>query len=385
VLESVSVVGEVAACDRQYGHGFYPSTQRSVRAKKGLPTVNRFLGSKQSSQNRMKYVRLRRDLDRSLVLWPLTRAGTGGAVLVAGAIIAALVLAFELCNNEDTCSSSAWSDSVWGTPYSSENGTYCERIEPERFMAERMNSLSNLAFISVGLIVAACGAADAIREGSIAPVLYKHRHPGVAGLAPRPRNHIAVYPIWTLYFAFNCVLVGVGSFIMHAHGTRLTQQLDVGAIFCVLTTLLYYVPLLYVDVNLDSGKLVWLRSALLAATIVQSVFLTYYKYSISAKEVMYNSVIIVICGSILAACVRKSKLRRHLFQEATTHWNFRCWSAGVLATGSLLLSALFLQPDPSGDPDCDPDSALQLHAWWHFGCSVSYPPKFSFLFFLPPL
>ncbi len=128
----------------------------------------------------------------------------------------------EVCDNVESCMANPWAARG---KYSVKPNRYCEQARPDHFMSEHANSVSNIGFFAVGLVMWACGAADAVRERSAVPVISRN------AAESRRRNHLTVFPVFSFLFGMSAIMLGLFSFAYHAHSSTLTQQLDVGGIY----------------------------------------------------------------------------------------------------------------------------------------------------------
>ena len=258
--------------------------------------------SKKKSNNRSSssaWVATHDEMLSSSVLWPYTLRGSAWVLSMCALVLVLLVVAAEVCDNVESCMANPWAR--WGAW----SGTgYCEEAHPQRFMAEHANSVSNIGFFGVGFVVLLCGAADAVRERSSVPVLSRH------AAALRRRNHLTVFPVFSALFGLSCLGVGFFSFAFHAHSSRFTQQLDVAGIYWVLAAPLWYMHLLFVDVDMSRVRLVVLRAALCVLTLTTDVLMTWYKWSISAMNAMIWMISLLIVLACLCMAMRKVPQRR---------------------------------------------------------------------------
>lgn len=159
----------------------------------------------------------------SSVLWPFTRRGGVWVISLVALVLVLLLGLAEVCDNVESCMANPWA--AWGQYKPTK---YCEQARPDHFMSQHANSVSNIGFFAVGLVMWACGAADAVRERSAVPVISRN------AADSRRRNHLTVFPVFSFLFGMSAIMLGLFSFAYHAHSSTLTQQLDVGGIYWVL-------------------------------------------------------------------------------------------------------------------------------------------------------
>jgi hypothetical protein len=315
-------------------------------------------GSKTAAgANSRAWVASHAELLESSVLWPFTRRGNANMLALVALSLVLLVVGAEVCDNVESCMANPWA--AWGTYKST---SYCEQARPDHFMSEHANSVSNIAFVAVGFVMWACGAADTVRERSAVPVMSRN------AAESRRRNHLTTFPVFSFLFGLSAVMLGFCSFVFHAHSSRFTQQLDVGGIYWVLAAPLFYTPLLFVNVNMARVRLVVLRAALIVLTLTTDVLMTWFKWSISASNAMkwmISFIVVLACLCMLVRKVPRLALLCVPHGQDRRRWTWRRFillGSGALAT--LGLAYLSRELDVTGKW-CNPTSFLQGHAVWH--------------------
>lgn len=75
--------------------------------------------------------------------------------------VGGLGIAFEICDNNISCSKNTWKEVFWGNL--KHKISYCETRRKNRLMSQHANSMSNLGYCVVGTIVIGCGIGDFYR------------------------------------------------------------------------------------------------------------------------------------------------------------------------------------------------------------------------------
>ncbi|GBG32872.1 Hypothetical Protein FCC1311_090972 [Hondaea fermentalgiana] len=302
-------------------------------------------------------VRTSEDVLPSRVAWPFTSTGTWLTFAIVGVSSGAATWWLESCQASAECTANAWTSDFWGEPRPTHDSEYCETYNYGAFMQQHANSLSNLVFCALGLLVFLCGLADMVRIKSI-----------LAAPTDAPyhvENHAILCPIYSFMFGGALLTMGIFSFAFHAHNTRFTQQMDVGAIFILLNVIMAGAFQLNLDPDGKRSGIIMFRFVLFVVTFGLSYLMTYYKYSISTLELMLGQ-LAAIGIFILTAVFRRTRLRRgkdhRLFFRG---WRYIFVSVILLCVGygmrELGVSLLY----------CEPDGAFQFHALWHALCALS--------------
>lgn len=312
------------------------------------------------------------EMEMSTVLWPFTKKGTWVVIAAVAGIIGGTILGIELCNGSQTCSDS-WKRraEVWGERKEIDSqgiGEYCERIDTGDFVGEHMNGISNiLVYCTIGFFVLFIGLADAYRMGSLAPFL----RAGNKTFEFYFRNQISTYPVFSIFYGLACIALGICSFMFHSYATRLTQHLDVAAMYPNLLIACCHAPMLFVDVNMKKIRLAALRFVLMALSIALSIHLGGNKWGFSATKILQGCITtLLIVLFLLVLCRKVPRLRRFFFPVNQTNWTFRRPSLALFGILSFLLAYLIRQMGVSRKW-CNPDLWLQPHAVWHLGTGLA--------------
>jgi hypothetical protein len=217
---------------------------------------------------------------------------------------------------------------------------FCERPRTGP-VAQPANTASNVAFVLVGLWIAAVADRDRRRARSAAPA-----NPMRAG-----RAH-------AIHFAAVTALLGPGSMFLHGSLTRWGGQVDVSSMYLFAALLVAYaVARLRSDAFLPFAAL----HAALSAVLVWSKLGTQW-----SSDALFGGVLAAAAAGDVALFRRRPELRRE-----------RRWIAAAGAVFAVAF-AIWL-PSRSGGPLCDPDRWLQGHAVWHVLCAASAGLVFVYL------
>ena len=214
---------------------------------------------------------------------------------------------------------------------------YAERVRPDRPIRTRANTLSNLAYVTVGLY--ACGLALADRKrGRQAP-------PGSFG-----GNVVIATPALSVLFGLSCLWLGFSSGLFHASLTRAGQRLDVAAMYPPLLSLLAIAAARAVParISLRRGLPTW--GLLATAVVVAEIALWRWKWSMSATTVLSSLIAALVLATVAVHLRRPGR-----FQSAWLGWGACLLAAGIVCR----------QTDVAGQFPVGPDSWLQGHALWH--------------------
>lgn len=235
---------------------------------------------------------------------------------------------------------------------------YCERLRGTKpgdngvWIAQPVNTITNLWFVLVGLLIAY--AADTKRLPS--KEWWEHNH-----------NLMTQDRLYSLVFALDACLVGVGSSFLHASFTTWGRQLDMIAMYLIASFVLLY-PLLR-DGRMTKQQAVW-------AYCCGNMYLIYWTVRVATPESARRLFTTLIATSwafeILMVdpewAKRNPKGRRIFF----------------LNLAMFCVAAIQWKASESGGPLCFPDSIFfQGHSLWHFQSALGILG--SFLYFLSEL
>ncbi len=210
---------------------------------------------------------------------------------------------------------------------------------------QRSNTLSNLAYILVGLYVIAYAWWD-YRRRTAERDPYAVRHPALMG-----------------YFGFTCIVLGIGSGLMHAAMTSWGHKLDVLGMVATVTALAALHWARWISGVRVAGRYMptWPVFGFLA--FAASVLLVLNLNRIGFGNAAYGGIIgIVGISMALEIVARKSSLEYR-------------WP--VLSFASLALAFYIWNLDRAGQFSA-PDSWFQGHAVWHvltavtLGCAANF-------------
>jgi hypothetical protein len=295
--------------------------------------------------------------------WPFKWQGTVISIGVIATITTATLVGLTLCSNSEACTSHAWNEAVWGPPQRNVT-SWCEYHNNGRvLMAEPANSVSNLGFMAVGMMIIACGLADAVREGSCTPILK-------LSLNTKPRrNHISCYPIFSVVLGLFCINMGVASFMMHAYTSRITYELDSRGMLYIVAVMNGYAILRFVSADATPKLVIQARaitmSASAIAVILISVLITTEPFvqNIIAGMATFQVIAIAVLTLVKLAmpCFRGSP---EYLTDVRALWNRKAMMFSLSATITFAV-ALVCQRTDSTKLSCNPNTFIQRHAIWH--------------------
>ncbi len=255
--------------------------------------------------------------------------------VVWGAVLALIALLTVL----NACSNSQRIWDGWRESDGLRRPTYAERIHPDDFFRTRANTWSNLAYVYVGFYCIALSWRD-VRQW----------HPARVG-------YLVNTPALSFLFGSTCCWLGVSSGFFHASLTRISQQLDVAAMYGPLVALLavsFGLKLPRIKLRKNSeGWPTW--PWLFGMTLIAEAAFIYFKWSMSSRVTL----------SLLCTLVGICALLDRIWWARNLDLSWLVWATGALAIGTacrqLDVAGLF-----SGS-----DAWLQGHALWHLFTAVS--------------
>lgn len=307
------------------------------------------------------------------VRWPFQRISLCNAVAACTCItvltIAALeiydALSVENCTDTgiENCTTSTWSEEIWGPVIPGD--AYCEKIRQDHFMAEHLNSLSNTAYMFVGLLILLFPLGDYFALRSADETRRE---------AWRFSNQVVSWPFYSVLYAVSILLLSVGSFAFHAHRTLVTRHFDVGALYAAVVPLTCYGFLVFVRIDLDDKSLLRRRLLTLAGVLLLDVALIIPANIVPTTPFLATLVLTPVACVFVLYKIRKGdgpwtvRKREQLF-GGQTNWRImriKClaWAMITLLTGFAARS-IGVYLFGIGQASCDPESYFQLHALWH--------------------
>jgi hypothetical protein len=201
---------------------------------------------------------------------------------------------------------------------------FCERLHAG-VIRQPINTWSNLAFISVGVIVLAV----AVRDFTLAP------------LAKRANLMRAnwVYPI--IYGAVT-ILIGLGSLLYHSSLAFVWQTVDVTSIYLLASFMLLY----------NLSRMHRMRGGAFVGSYLLANFVMGYvaiRWPLTRRYIVVLLILAVLVCEIIICKKRRPRTDMRFFRAAYTSL--------ILAGVSWILDI--------GRVICLPDSLLQAHALWH--------------------
>ena len=259
------------------------------------------------------------------------------------------------------------------------NSGYCEEVR-ENWVREPANTLSNLAFVFVGLYILWLAQYDSV------------------GTKPS----LSTRSWFLIFYAISCIAVGVGSFAMHGFNTPWGGWLDVTGMVMYITIPVFYnfsrflrwtekeFCMYYLGANFVFSILLWqfslltfLWGASIGIWISQELALKYQKQPIviflvptliilflflytspgstpiDFIQTQYEAVILWAALALFLHKIEEIKLER-------THTPY-FWAGFA----SYTIATIIWEPSKTDGVLCDPDSLIQGHALWHILGAVS--------------
>jgi len=251
---------------------------------------------------------------------------------------------------------------------------FCEATR-ESWIREPVNTLSNLAFVFVGLYILWLAKDDPIGESP----------------------SLSTRSWFLIMYAISCVAVGVGSFAWHGFNTSWGNWLDVTGMMMYITIPVFYnfakffkwterdFCTYYLGTNALLSILLWQYSLLqflwglsIGIWLVQELSLKYQKQPF----VMFIVPTLILLVLFLYTSPNKSVLDFITEEfEAVVLWAFFAFFLHNIEEikierthypyfwagfASYIIATIIWEPSRTGGPLCSPDSPFQGHAAWHF-------------------
>lgn len=227
------------------------------------------------------------------------------------------------------------------------NPEYGEQIFVESIFRTRMNTWSNLSYISFGFYAIALSINDWNKSLRL------------------ERGYLSHVPVFSFLFGLGAIYSGLGSGFFHASLTRYGQQCDVGAMYAMMLCMAAIplgscLPRIEVPGTRQSFRSWPLLSILV---VLGSLYFTYYKWDYEYREISpyFSGVLFLFAAFSLVQPGKYLQMR---------------WF--IAAIVSILVAAKIRELDIQGN-FTSPDSLLQGHALWHLLSCLFY--VFIFLYF----
>jgi hypothetical protein len=229
------------------------------------------------------------------------------------------------------------------------------------FMAQPVNSLSNYTYVAYAFIVFSLFIFD------VQLARKSNNHPNNQNnpsLVHRPTTTtLQTFPMWSLILTIAFINIGTTSFLFHASLTRVTQTLDVAAIYQGLGLLLLAYLCRFCSSTASKRQCSYQRQwwtntmAMVVGVFIMCPLFYVYKSQINTTTMFALLVVLnfLACG---------------------THWYLHRpsmqWWWLVVVTASLGIAVLFRQSELAGwGIQCNPTGLWQNHSAWHFGTATS--------------
>lgn len=117
------------------------------------------------------------------------------------------------------------------------------------------------------------------------------------------------FPLYSITYGLSCWILGLGSFIFHAHETRITQWIDVAGMYLGLSVVVAYSSLMLVSVDLPM-KYQWkYRTISLLSFFIMGFMLFYYKWEINSTKVIIGQIVVIALVIICVITIRVEMFR----------------------------------------------------------------------------
>jgi hypothetical protein len=227
---------------------------------------------------------------------------------------------------------------------------FCEKLWGDKpgdvWIAQPMNTLTNLYFVIVGLMIAY--AADSRQFPS-------------KEWWENNKNPITQDNIYSIVLALDACLLGVGSTFLHASFTSWGRQADMGAMYLIGTFMIVY-PLLR-ERYVTKEQAIWMY-------ILTNLSLIYWVTNLSSPEHARKLFTTLMVASWLIEVfmvdpewAKKNRFSRRIFVANI-----------VMFVGAVLQ----WKASESGMPLCYPESIFQGHSLWHFQSAVGIGGTFVY-------
>lgn len=321
------------------------------------------------------------ELKKSSISWPFTSRGN---ILVFAATLTVVAIAIalaEACDHSAQCSKAAWPSNLFGQR-KVEHKSYCEVQRFDRLMSEHANSISNVVYCFIGVLIIACGIGDAARCHAIFPMLRviikesncasaKDIEEGEEKAPSMPilESHLRSFPFFSLILGTSTVLLGIGSFMLHSYDSDFTRHLDIGGVYLVFVALCFYALSLFWPNNESLHRTLLGRVALITCVGAIDVVLIALKRQIDSRTTFSTFAALLLVITILQLILGHLNLIKTRFRQL---------GCAVLCVVFLATAVLSWAIDRNRTL-CYKDSFLQGHSLWHVSSAAALMTYYCFL------
>lgn len=205
---------------------------------------------------------------------------------------------------------------------------FCEHAR-DGFIKQPSNSFSNLGFVFAGLLVAW--------------LAYQNKFSG--------RNRMTTTYFYPIFYASIVILLGIGSFAMHATNGAWGGFFDLMAMFLFSAFVFSYSLMRWFNLSKNTFLVIYLSNVFLGALVLLSPY-NRLGFMLTTAEIIFASHLII--GTLIEL---SNRYIRHHPINAT-------W--GLMGVFTLILSFIIWNLSRTQDSlFCDPHSLIQGHAMWH--------------------
>ena len=254
------------------------------------------------------------------------------------------------------------------------NNEYCETKKWDKISVEGSNSFSNVAIIIIGEIIIGF---HYIHDKLLYQYMEHHS------------NLILKYPIWTLLYGLTVIYVGLGSWLFHSSRTRIMQNLDVMAIYCMAIYLIVFL-------SFNFTKILWpicvesKEGIFNVIFIIILVIMDIGSYFISDDSLKTTPDLYVLLPALFAVSIAMTLIMNGIFKCKPLNCVFstnddesniivcnldniiccrlKCVKPfhGLYLFSGITLFGIALLCSNLDLILCNPNSWFQLHGFWHF-------------------
>jgi hypothetical protein len=201
---------------------------------------------------------------------------------------------------------------------------FCERLRPG-VIRQPINTWSNLAFISVGVLTLAV----AVRDFTLAP-------------SPKRVNPMRTSCLYPIIYGAVTILIGLGSTLYHSSLAFVWQTVDVTSIYLLASFMLLY----------NVSRMRRMRGGVFVGGYLLANLVMGYaaiRWPATRRYIVVLLILAVLACEIVVCKKRRPRPDKRFFAAA-------CISLGLAGVSWILDITRVI---------CSPDSWLQAHALWH--------------------
>lgn len=200
---------------------------------------------------------------------------------------------------------------------------FCERLRPG-VIRQPINTWSNLAFISVGVMVLAV----TVRDFTFVPL--------------KRVNLMRTNCLYPIIYGAVTILIGIGSTLYHSSLAFIWQTVDVTSIYLLVSFMLLY----------NVSRMRRMRSGVFGGGYLLANLVTGYaviEWPVTRRYIVVLLILAVLVCEVIVCEKRRPRADKRFFAAALVSLGLACVSWILDITRAI----------------CSPDSLLQAHALWH--------------------